>query len=111
MLRATCALRAVSAYTIFLIRNKANPNLKGLSIAKRGKLLGKLFRDLSSADLAVLRKVAAVTPVFKGASKPARKPNAYAKFYAKVYPTLTGKATSRMKQIANLWKKQKVSKK
>jgi hypothetical protein len=57
MFRCTAGLlkRKLNAYSIFMIQTKNHPDLVGLPIAKRGKMLGKMYRALPPAEMAKLK--------------------------------------------------------
>lgn len=59
------ALRAISPYSIFMMDNKSNPSLAGMAVAKRGRLLAKMYKNLSHNQITDLRKRAQAHPNFK----------------------------------------------
>lgn len=56
MFRLSVRRLAVSAYSLFMRDQKYNPQLQGLPVPKRGKLLGKLYRQLKPQEMALLQK-------------------------------------------------------
>ncbi|CBZ26452.1 putative kinetoplast DNA-associated protein [Leishmania mexicana MHOM/GT/2001/U1103] len=62
MFRAARLLRGVSPFSIFLMDQKNNPSLQGVSIAKRGKMLSKMYKELSQQQRRDLQKRAQVHP-------------------------------------------------
>jgi hypothetical protein len=108
MLRRTIVAR-VGAFSRFMRETKNHPNLQGLSIPARGKALGKMYRELSKADLAALKARAATTTAVPRAPKMSttREPTAYNLFVKKHLPTQIGAVPERMKAVAKLWKAHK----
>lgn len=112
----TISIRRIGAYSLFMIRNKANPVLKGLAVGDRGKKTAELYKALSAADLEKLKAEAAKIPTKSksgGATKKAaksgkRKASPYALFvkanYEKVSQLPFGE---RMAGLAKLWKAKK----
>lgn len=62
----------MSPFSVFLMDNKKNPSLQGLSIASRGKALAKLYKNMSKAEKAKLDKRAAAMPSIKNKNIRAR---------------------------------------
>ncbi|KPI90550.1 putative kinetoplast DNA-associated protein [Leptomonas seymouri] len=56
MFRVARVLRGVSPFSIFLMDQKSNPSLKGVPIAKRGRLLSKMYKELSQQQRKDLQK-------------------------------------------------------
>ncbi|KAG5465907.1 hypothetical protein CUR178_00622 [Leishmania enriettii] len=116
MLRFVPRRLGIGAYSMFMIEQKNNPKLKGLSVTDRGKMTSKLYKALSANDKAALDKRAAAytsfkhtkaKPKAKGEKKKGaeRRPSVYAKFVKEnigrfeKLPHL-----DRMKAVAKLWK-------
>lgn len=62
MFRVARIFRAVSPFSIFLMDQKNNPALQGVSIAKRGKILSKMYKELPQKQRADLEKRAKKHP-------------------------------------------------
>ncbi|KAL7695619.1 kinetoplast DNA-associated protein [Lotmaria passim] len=62
MFRVARVLRGVSPFSIFLMDQKSNPSLKGVSIAKRGRMLSKMYKALSQQQRKDLQKRAQKHP-------------------------------------------------
>ncbi|KEG14663.1 kinetoplast-associated protein Tcp22 [Trypanosoma grayi] len=62
MLRASVLLRGVSPFTLFLMDHKNNPELKGCAISKRGRILSKMYKELSQNQRRELKQRAARHP-------------------------------------------------
>ncbi|CAC9552782.1 kinetoplast-associated protein [Leishmania donovani] len=116
MLRFVPRRLAIGAYSMFMIEQKNNPKLKGLSVSDRGKMTSKLYKSLSASDKAALDKRAAAWTSFrhksqktkvKGEKKPrsTRAPSAYANFVkANIGRFEKLPHLDRMKAVAKLWK-------
>ncbi|KAH9578122.1 hypothetical protein LSM04_005453 [Trypanosoma melophagium] len=62
MLRASFLWRGVSPFTLFLMDQKNNPALKGCAISKRGRILSKMYKELSQNQRRQLKQRAARHP-------------------------------------------------
>ncbi|EAN78285.1 kinetoplast DNA-associated protein, putative [Trypanosoma equiperdum] len=62
MFRACLRFLAVSPFTLFMMDQKNNPALKGCAISKRGKLLSKMYKELSQNQRRELNMRAARHP-------------------------------------------------
>lgn len=62
MFRVARVLRGVSPFSIFLMDQKSNPSLKGVPIAKRGRMLSKMYKELSQQQRKNLQKRAQSHP-------------------------------------------------
>ncbi|RNF05518.1 kinetoplast DNA-associated protein [Trypanosoma rangeli] len=62
MLRVSLLLRGVSPFTLFLMDQKSNPALKGCAISKRGRILSKMYKELSQNQRRDLKQRAARHP-------------------------------------------------
>ncbi|KAG5490751.1 hypothetical protein JKF63_00873 [Porcisia hertigi] len=91
MFRAARILRGVSPFSIFLMDQKNNPALQGVSIAKRGKLLSKMYNGLSRQQRRDLQKRAEVYPSLRKTkrAKPPRKTE-FAEFVRQNYKVVKG---------------------
>lgn len=73
MFRVARVLHAVSPFAIFLMDQKSNPQLAGVSIAKRAKLLSNMYNNLSVRQRKDLRQRARAHPGFGGSKAKSRK--------------------------------------
>ncbi|CAD2213205.1 hypothetical protein ADEAN_000064200 [Angomonas deanei] len=73
MFRLNRLVLAISPFSLFLMDNKKNPQLKDLSIGVRGKTLSKMYKSLSATDRKKLQARADRHPSFK---KKVKKPKA-----------------------------------
>ncbi|KAG5465178.1 hypothetical protein LSCM4_00631 [Leishmania orientalis] len=109
MFRAARLLRGVSPFSIFLMDQKNNPALQGVSIAKRGKILSKMYKELSQQQRRDLQKRAQVHPGLRKAkrAKPPRKTE-FAEFVRQNYNVVKGlnyrKRFSALSQLYELHK-------
>ncbi|KAG5464439.1 hypothetical protein LSCM1_00626 [Leishmania martiniquensis] len=109
MLRAARLLRGVSPFSIFLMDQKNNPALEGVSIAKRGKMLSKMYKELSQQQRRDLKKRAEVHPSLRKAkrARPPRKTE-FAEFVRQNYKVVKGlnyrKRFSALSQLYELHK-------
>ncbi|GET93691.1 kinetoplast DNA-associated protein, putative [Leishmania tarentolae] len=109
MLRAARLLRGVSPFSIFLMDQKNNPSLQGVSISKRGKMLSKMYKELSKQQRRDLQKRAQVHPSLRRAkaARPPRKTE-FAEFVRKNYRVVQGlnyrKRFSALSQLYELHK-------
>lgn len=103
--------RVMSAYSLFMIDTKNDKVLSKLAVPQRGKLLAKMYRQLSTADLTALKKRAAVKH-FKPRPRRTgpREPSPYMKFIGKHMGKTAGAPTARMRSVAKLWKSAKKAK-
>ncbi|EAN94091.1 putative kinetoplast DNA-associated protein [Trypanosoma cruzi] len=62
MLRVSLLWRGVSPFTLFLMDQKNNPALKGCAISKRGRILSKMYKELSQNQRRELKQRAARHP-------------------------------------------------
>nr|CCC93991.1 putative kinetoplast DNA-associated protein [Trypanosoma congolense IL3000] len=62
MLRVSVRLLGVSPFTLFMMDQKNNPELKGCAISKRGRLLSKMYKELSQNQRQELNRRAARHP-------------------------------------------------
>ncbi|ORC85620.1 kinetoplast DNA-associated protein [Trypanosoma theileri] len=62
MFRASSLWRGVSPFTLFLMDQKNNPALKGCAISKRGRILSKMYKELSQNQRRELKQRAARHP-------------------------------------------------
>jgi hypothetical protein len=113
MFRRTIANR-ISAFSIFLMDHKGHPKLSGLSVPKRGKRLGELYRALSVSEKQALTVRAAQVP--KAPSKKTksreekratRKPSAYNIFVKEHMSKFEGSLPDRIRKVSALWNKKK----
>ncbi|CAG9584147.1 putative kinetoplast DNA-associated protein [Leishmania major strain Friedlin] len=109
MFRAARLLRGVSPFSVFLMDQKNNPSLQGVSIAKRGKMLSKMYKELSQQQRRDLQKRAEVHPSLRK-SKRARPPRKteFAEFVRQNYKVVQGlnyrKRFSALSQLYELHK-------
>jgi hypothetical protein len=61
LLAATPLLLGVSPYLLFVKEASKRPELKGLPVAERGKMMGRWYKELSQAELDKLKNQAANT--------------------------------------------------
>jgi hypothetical protein len=86
---ARSIIRRVSPFTVFMIRSKNHPALKACpTVQKRGKLLGKMYRNMSAEERTVIMEAARKTPGFphirgRNPVRPPRLPNAYNRWVAR----------------------------
>lgn len=76
MFRVARVLRGVSPFSVFLMDQKSNPSLKGVSIGKRGQMLSKMYKELSQRERKDLQQRAQKHPSLrkaKQAPKPRKK--------------------------------------
>lgn len=110
----TQLLLRISRYTLFMKDNATNAALKGLSIGDRGRALSKLYKNLSSGDVAVLTARAARLSnrgaTFKRAAslkqraKGVRKAPPFAQFVKLNYPLISGTPSERFAKIGAMWR-------
>jgi hypothetical protein len=79
MFRVARILRGVSPFSIFLMDQKSNPSLKGVPIAKRGRMLSKMYKELSQKERKDLQKRAQNHPSLNK-QKPRKKPSRNSEF-------------------------------
>ncbi|CAJ1038686.1 hypothetical protein Q4I30_008344 [Leishmania utingensis] len=109
MFRAVRLLRGVSPFSVFLMDQKNNPSLQGVSIAKRGKILSKMYKELSLRQRRDLQKRAQVHPNLRKAKhhRPPRKTE-FAEFVRQNYNVVKGlnyrKRFSALSQLYELHK-------
>lgn len=110
MFRVARILRGVSPFSIFLMDQKSNPALQGISIAKRGKMLSRMYKDLSQQQRRDLQKRAEKHPGLrkhKKVSRPPRKTE-FAEFVRQNYKVVKGlnyrKRFSALSQLYELHK-------
>jgi len=103
----------VSPFRIFLKTAAKDPRLHGLPVRKRGNLLGKWYRALSTSEK---RKLVAIAKTTKHTQKKKipkkRTAHAFAKFVAELMKTPDIRKTpvaERMKVIAVKWREQKAA--
>lgn len=105
----------LGAYSLFMIRNKAHPDLKTLPVAERGRKTAELYHALSASQLQQLKADAAKIPSKSKAAKSKattatgkRKPGPYAQFVKDNFHKVKDLPfRDRMKTLAGLYKNQK----
>ncbi|CCW63281.1 unnamed protein product, partial [Phytomonas sp. EM1] len=70
MLCVCKVLRGVSPFSIFLMDQKNNPALKGVSISKRARILSKMYKELPQKQLRELQKRAEIHPSLRKKDNP-----------------------------------------
>ncbi|KPA81735.1 putative mitochondrial kinetoplast DNA-associated protein [Leptomonas pyrrhocoris] len=92
MFRVARVLRGVSPFSIFLMDQKSNPALKGVPIAKRGRMLSKMYKELSQQQRKELQKRAESHPSMnkkKTRKRPSRK-SEFSEFVRENYNVVKG---------------------
>eukprot|EP00796_Vickermania_ingenoplastis_P006725 gene6725-4820_t len=119
MFKFTLRRFAIGAYSLFMREQKNHPKLRGLAVGQRGKVLATMYKNLTSADKAMLEKRAKAVPTpvrkvkntDKSNDKKARKPRApgaYAQFVkANIHKFDKLPHLDRMKAVAKLWNQKK----
>jgi hypothetical protein len=105
MFRRTVVSR-IGVFGLFMKESRRFPALKNLEIPARGRKLGELYRALSPAQLAALKKRARKVPNPPRNPKTpvTRKPTKYNYFVKKHINNFSGTAPSRIKRVAKLWR-------
>jgi HMG (high mobility group) box len=113
MLFRTAVRRAASPYLVFIKKSYKNPALKkelsALSIPKRGKLMGKMWRSLPRKEKAAIVAEAKKTKLKRKPAPKKRKATPYAKFVKaqSKAPGIKGlPARERFVAIAKKWAQQ-----
>lgn len=117
MLRVSFRRLAMGAYSLFMREQKSNPKLAGLAIGDRGKMLAKMYKNLSPAEMTSLQNRASKIPTPErkskkvkadGTPKKKRAPGKYAAFVkANIGKFEKLPHLQRMSAVAKLWKAQK----
>lgn len=105
MFRRTVVSR-IGVFGLFMKESRRLAALKNLEIPARGKKLGELYRALTPAQLAALKKRARKVPNPPRNPKTpvTRKPTKYNYFVKKHINSFTGTAPARIKRVAKLWR-------
>ncbi|EPY33874.1 kinetoplast-associated protein [Strigomonas culicis] len=120
MFRFTLRHFAIGAYSMFMIEQKKNPKLAGLAIGDRGRMLSKLYKQLSPHEKQKLdvrarayvsskpKKEKTKRAVAEPKAKRTAAPSAYALFVkANIHKFEKLPHRDRMAAVAQLWKQHK----
>ena len=101
--QATCTVRAVSPFTLFLKRSKGQ--LKGIPVTSRSKKLAAQYHALPARELAALKAAAAKTawPKRRAVVRKPRKAGPFAKFVKANFAGVKGTAPQRIRILAKKW--------
>lgn len=104
MFRQTVLSRAVPVFSLFIRRNSSDARLKGLTIAERGRTLGKWYRALSKTEKATLIADAKNAPA---APRGRKAPSKYHQFLkTELAGKTNGSAPERLKAAVAKWHRQ-----
>ena len=123
-------MKGLSPFAVFLKKSMGDTSLAGLSIAERGRELGKRWRNMPAADKKALIQEAKTTfvkakPVknkrtskkkkalaSNGKAKPKREPSAYNMFIKAMYPSVRHlPVKERLRALSSTWKSLSADKK